>query len=64
MCAARKKKFVDIRAVPTIHSEYHSQSFEVNDTIRWGNYTVTVGVLGNTDPNAANNTRSVNATLF
>jgi hypothetical protein len=36
-------------AVPTIHSEYRSQSFEVNDTIRWNNVTVNVGILASND---------------
>jgi hypothetical protein len=36
-------------AVPTIHSEYHSQSLEVNDTIRWNNLTVNVGLLASND---------------
>ena len=30
-------------AVPAIHSEFVSQSIEVNDTIRWGNLTFNVG---------------------
>jgi len=38
-----------IGAVPTIHSEYLSQSFEVNDTIRWSNITVNVGLLASND---------------
>jgi hypothetical protein len=38
-----------VGAVPTIHSEYHSQSFEINDTIRWGNVTVNLGLLASND---------------
>ena len=36
-------------AVPTIHSEYHSQSFEINDTIRWRNFTINAGLLASND---------------
>jgi hypothetical protein len=35
--------------VPTIHSEYRSISFEVNDTIRWEDWTFNVGVLASRD---------------
>jgi carboxypeptidase family protein len=35
--------------VPTIHSEYRSQSFELNDTIRWNNWTFNAGVLASND---------------
>ena len=35
--------------MPTIHSEYHSQSIELNDTIRWNNWTFNVGVLASND---------------
>jgi hypothetical protein len=38
-----------IGAVPTIHSEYLSQSIEINDTIRWGNFTFNAGVLASND---------------
>ena len=34
---------------PTIHSEYQSQSFEVNDTIRWSDWTFNAGVLASND---------------
>ena len=30
--------------VPKIHSEYQSQSFEVNDTIRWRDWTFNAGI--------------------
>ncbi|MEO8191682.1 MAG: TonB-dependent receptor [Acidobacteriota bacterium] len=32
-----------------IHSEYRSQSFELNDAIKWGNVSVNVGVLASND---------------
>ena len=35
--------------VPTIHSEFHSQAFEVNDTIRWDNWSFNLGVLVSND---------------
>jgi hypothetical protein len=35
--------------VPTIHSEYRSQSLEFNDTIRWNNWTFNLGVLASND---------------
>jgi Carboxypeptidase regulatory-like domain len=35
--------------VPAIHSEIHSQNFEINDTIRMNNWTFNVGVLASTD---------------
>ena len=35
--------------VPTIHSELHSQSIELNDTIRMNNWTFSVGVLMSND---------------
>ncbi|HEX9162173.1 MAG TPA: carboxypeptidase regulatory-like domain-containing protein [Thermoanaerobaculia bacterium] len=35
--------------VPAIHSEFHSQSIELNDTIRVGNWSYNVGVLDSTD---------------
>lgn len=35
--------------IPTIHSEFHSQSFELNDTIRRNNWTFNVGVLDSND---------------
>jgi hypothetical protein len=38
-----------IGAVPTIHSEYKSQSFEINDTIKWQNLTVNLGLLASND---------------
>ena len=36
-------------SVPAIHSEYSSQSIEVNDTMRWRNVTVNVGLLASND---------------
>ncbi|HEX3704523.1 MAG TPA: carboxypeptidase regulatory-like domain-containing protein [Vicinamibacterales bacterium] len=35
--------------VPTIHSEYHSRSIEVNDTIAWNNWTINAGVIASND---------------
>jgi hypothetical protein len=35
--------------VPKIHSEYKSQSFEVNDTIRWHDWTFNAGVVASND---------------
>ena len=35
--------------VPTIHSEYHSRSIEVNDAISWKNWTFNVGLVDSND---------------
>jgi hypothetical protein len=35
--------------VPVIHSEYHSKSFEANDTINWKNWTFNVGAVVSND---------------
>lgn len=35
--------------VPTIHSEYESQNIEINDAIRWQNFTLNIGVLFSSD---------------
>jgi Carboxypeptidase regulatory-like domain len=35
--------------VPTIHSEYQSQSFELNDTIKYKNWTFNLGLLASND---------------
>src|SRR6185295_10017857 len=35
--------------VPVIHSEYESQNVELNDTIKWANWTVNAGVLLSND---------------
>jgi len=35
--------------IPNIHSEFESQSFEVNDTIRWNDWTFNVGVVVSND---------------
>jgi hypothetical protein len=37
------------RNVPTIHSEFHSQAIEVNDTIKWNNWSFNVGLLASND---------------
>jgi Carboxypeptidase regulatory-like domain/TonB-dependent Receptor Plug Domain len=36
-------------AVPTLHSEFHSQSIEANDTIRLNNWTFNLGVMASND---------------
>ena len=36
-------------AAPTIHSEIHSQSFEINDTIHMNDWTFNLGVLDSSD---------------
>ena len=35
--------------VPTIHSEYTSRSFELNDTVRWDRWTFNLGLLASND---------------
>lgn len=35
--------------VPTIHSEYVAHSIQINDSIRWANVTVNVGLLASND---------------
>jgi hypothetical protein len=35
--------------VPVIHSEYKSQNLEINDTIHWDNFTLSVGLLVSND---------------
>ena len=35
--------------VPEIHSEYQSQSFEANDTIRWRDWTFNAGIVASND---------------
>ena len=35
--------------LPTIHSEFHSQNLELNDTIHWKNWTYNVGVMASND---------------
>lgn len=54
-CAGQKVYFQaqvqqqGILNVPTIHSEYESQNFEINDEIRWNNWTFNIGVLASND---------------
>jgi hypothetical protein len=50
-------------AVPTIHSEYQSQNIEVNDTIRWGNWTFNLGVLASNDTLYGQGLREDSSTL-
>ena len=48
--------------MPVIHSEYESQNIELNDTVRWDDFTLSVGLLVSRDrlygqglkPNAGN----------
>lgn len=35
--------------LPTIHSEFHSQNVELNDTIRWNNFSFNVGLMASND---------------
>jgi hypothetical protein len=35
--------------VPPIHSEYQSQNLEINDSIKWGNWSFNVGLLAGHD---------------
>ena len=49
--------------VPVIHSEYQSQSIEVNDTIRWNNWTFNVGVLASNDTLYGQGLREDSSTL-
>jgi Carboxypeptidase regulatory-like domain len=37
------------RGVPVIHSEFHSNNIEINDTIHWNNWAFNVGVLDSQD---------------
>jgi hypothetical protein len=46
-----------------IRSEYRSQSFELNDQIRWNNWTVSVGVLASNDTLYGQGLREDSSTL-
>ncbi len=35
--------------IPNIHSEFESENIEINDTIRWNDWTLNVGVLASKD---------------
>jgi hypothetical protein len=35
--------------LPTIHSEFHSQNLELNDTMRWANWSFNAGLLASND---------------
>jgi hypothetical protein len=50
-------------AVPVIHSEYHSQSFELNDTIAVGNWSFNAGVLASKDTLYGQGLRNDSSTL-
>ena len=38
-----------IGTLPIIHSEFHSQNLEFNDTIRWGNWSFNLGAMDSND---------------
>lgn len=46
-----------------IHSEYQSQSFELNDTIRWNNWSFNVGVIASNDTLYGQGLREDSSTL-
>lgn len=50
-------------AVPVIHSEYRSQNFEINDTIRWNRWTFNLGVLASHDTLYGQGLREDSSTL-
>jgi hypothetical protein len=50
-------------AVPTIHSEYRSQSIELNDTISWGKWTFNAGVILSNDTLYGQGLREDSSTL-
>jgi hypothetical protein len=52
-----------IGAAPTIHSEYQSQSFEVNDSIRFRNWTINLGILASNDTLFGQGLREDSSTL-
>lgn len=48
---------------PTIRSEYQSQSFEFNDTIRWNRWTINAGILASNDTLYGQGLREDSSTL-
>jgi hypothetical protein len=50
-------------AVPTIHSEYRSQTIEVNDSISWNDWTFNAGVLLSNDTLFGQGLREDSSTL-
>jgi len=38
-----------VGSLPVIHSEYHSQNFEINDVIHWKDWSFNVGVIDSQD---------------
>jgi hypothetical protein len=46
-----------------IHSEYQSQSFELNDTIRWNNWSFNIGVIASNDTLYGQGLREDSSTL-
>ena len=53
----------DGTTVPTIHSEYESQNFEVNDAIRWKDFTFNVGFVISNDTLYGQGLREVSGNL-
>jgi Carboxypeptidase regulatory-like domain len=49
--------------VPTIHSEYQSQSFELNDTIKYKSWTFNLGLLASNDTLYGQGLREDSSTL-
>jgi len=49
--------------VPTIHSEYHSQNFELNDTIQWKNWSFNLGAVASNDTLYGQGLREDSSTL-
>lgn len=47
--AAFQQQGLQNSPVPTIHSEFRSQSIELNDTISWKNWTYNIGLLASND---------------
>ena len=53
----------DVGQEARINSEYESQSFEINDTIRWNNWTFNAGVLVSNDKLYGQGLRNDDSTL-
>jgi hypothetical protein len=49
--------------VPAIHSEYGSQSFEINDQIHWNNFTFNAGLVASNDTLYGQGLREDSSTL-
>ena len=48
---------------PTINSEYHTQSFEINDSVRWKDFTFNLGVIVSNDTLYGQGLREDSSTL-